>query len=113
MPFAGSAIGQNAGILANFDDWRPGSEQTKWLLIAGAHDPPCETSRGRNFGGSFLKGVTNDLGTMEACEVVKKGLHNAVRDYYLEKEEARAKIKEFFGICQREGCKPVLYYTGT
>ena len=84
--------------------------------MAGATDPPCETStrRSRNCDrkGSFLRGVTNDLGTMEASEVVKKGLHNAVRDYYLEKDEARAKIKKFFNICKRDGCKPVLYYTG-
>jgi len=44
--------------------------------------------------------------------VVKKSLHNVVRDYYLEKDEARAKIKKFFSICRRDGCKPILYYTG-
>ena len=62
--------------------------------------------------GSFLCGVTNDLATMEASEAVKKSLHNAVRDYYLEKDESRAKIKKFFSICKREGCKQILYYTG-
>ena len=92
MPFAGSAIAQNAGKLSNFDSWRPGGPQeTKWLLMAGATDPPCKTStrRTRNVDrrGSFLCGVTNDLATMEASEVVKKSLHNAVRDYYLEKDE--------------------------
>ena len=116
MAFAGSAIAQNAGRLDNFDSWRPGGPQeTKWLLMAGATDPPCETStrRTRNVdtGGSFLRGVTNDLATMEASEVVKTRLHNAVRDYYLEKDEARAKIKKFFSICKRYGCKPILYYT--
>ena len=103
MALAGSAIAQNAGRLDNFDSWRPGRQKTKWLLLAGATDPPCETStrRTRNVdrGGSFLQGVTNDLATMEACEVVKKSLHNAVRDYYLEKDEARRKINMFFGIC--------------
>ena len=29
-----------------------------------------------------------------------------------EKYEARAKIKKFFSICKRDGCKPILYYTG-
>ena len=84
--------------------------------MAGATDPPCETStrRTRNAerGGSFLRGVTNDLATMEASEVVKKSLHNAVRDYYLEKDEARTKIKKFFSICKRDECKPILYNTG-
>ena len=102
MPFAGSAIAQNAGRLYNFDSWRPGPQETKWLLMAGATDPPCETSmrrtRNADRGGSFLRGVTNDLATMEASRFVAKSLHNVVRDYYLEKDEARAKIKKFFSI---------------
>ena len=89
MSFAGSAIAQNAGKLDNFESWRPGGPQeTKWLLLSGSTDPPCETStrRTRNVerGGSFLRGVTNDLATMEASEVVTESLYNAVRDYYLE-----------------------------
>ena len=112
MPFAGSAIAQNAGRLDNFESWRPGTQETKWLLLAGATDPPCETStrRTRNVErtGSFLRGVINDLGMMEASDVVKT--YNVVRDYYLEKEDARTKIKKFFSICKRQKCQPVLYY---
>ena len=84
--------------------------------LVGATDPPCDTSTRRtrniNKNSSFLRGVTNDLATMEASKKVKKGLYNAVRDYYLEKDEARAKIKKFFSICKGDGSKPILYYTG-
>ena len=46
MPFAGSAIAQNAGKLDNFDSWRPGgAQETKWLLVAGATDPPRRVRR--------------------------------------------------------------------
>ena len=51
-----------------------------------------------------MLGVTNNLPTMEVSEVVQKSPHNAARDYYLEKDEARAKIGKFFSICKREGC---------
>jgi len=122
--FAGSAIAQNAGQLHNFDSWRPGSwgrgtgGKTKWLLIAGATNPPGEieisTRRTRNAesGGSFLRGLTNDLATMEASEVVTKSLHNVVRNYNLKKHDARTEIKDLYDICKRDGCKPILYYTG-
>ena len=117
MPFAGSAIAQGAGKLSNFDSWRPNrSVETKWLLLAGANDPPCETSdrrsRDANNGGSFLEGVTKDLVTMESSPVVKRSLHNVVRDYNLEKEEARTKIKKFLSVCKKQNSHPVLYYTG-
>lgn len=117
MSFAGSAIAQNAGKLSNFDSWRPNrAVDTKWLLLAGANDPPCEISSRRSReadkGGSFLKGVTKDLVTMESSPVVKRSLHNAVRDYNLEKEEARTKIKKFLSVCKRHKSQPVLYYTG-
>ena len=35
VAFAGSAIAQNAGRLEDFNSWRPGSQETKWLLMAG------------------------------------------------------------------------------
>ena len=114
--FAGSAIAQHAGRLDNFDEWRPGTAKTKWLLLAGANDPPCETSarrsRDADKGGSFLQGVTKDLVTMESSPVVKRSLHNVVRDYNLEKKEARTKIKKFFSMCKQQESQPVLYYTG-
>ena len=47
---------------------------------------------------------------MEASDVVKT--YNVVRDYYIDKEDARTKIKKFFSICKRDECQPVLYYTG-
>ena len=116
--FAGSAIAQHAGRLDNFDEWRPGTAKTKWLLLAGANDPPKEVeisegrSRDADKSGSFLQGVTKDLVTMESSPVVKRSLHNVVRDYTLEKEEARTKIKKFFSTCKQQERKPVLFYTG-
>ena len=117
--FAGSAIAQGAGKLSNFDSWRPGRAKTKWLLLAGANDPPMETSERRSKdadkSGSFLQGVTNELATMERGLKDLKGespLHNSVRDFYLEKEEAKTKIKKFFSMCKHQESRPVLYYTG-
>ena len=117
MPSAGSAIAQNVGKLSNFDSWRPnGSVETKWLLLAGANDPPCKTSdrrsRDADKGGSFLDGVDNDLVTMKSSPVVKQGLRNILRDFDLEKEEVRKKIKKFFFFCKQHESQPVLYYTG-
>ena len=119
--FAGSAIAQHAGRLDNFDEWRPGTAKTKWLLLAGANDPPKEVeisdrrSRDADKSGSFLQGVTKDLATMERGLKDLKGespLHNSVRDFYLEKEEAKTKIKKFFSMCKHQEVRPVLYYTG-
>ena len=53
-------------------------------------------------------GVANNLGTMKASEMVKRNLHNSVGAYYLENNEARAKIKKFFSNCKRHECKPAL-----
>ena len=118
FPFAGSAIAQRVGVLEHFDDWKPSKRATKWLLIAGASDPPCKTSRRRardidcNKASSFLHGVTKDLAKMENSHVVRTSLHNTVRDFYLEKDEAVTKLKKLFSACKRDGTKPVLYYTG-
>ena len=118
LAFAGSAIAQEVGLLKNFDDWKLSKRATKWLLIAGASDPPCKTSRRRaryidcNEESSFLHGVTKDLAKMENSLVVKKNLYNTVRDFYLEKDEAVMKLKKIFSACQKDRTKPVLYYTG-
>ena len=85
-------------------------------MLAGASDPPTniETSTRRprdSKGGRFLKGVTADLKAMEKHPLVANSIYNTVRDFYLEKEEARTKIKKLFRICKRAGHKPVIYYT--
>ena len=95
--FAGSAIAQGINQL---EDLVRGFQSTKWLLLAGASDPPCKTSTRRardcdrsvdwvfsflflwvycDRGSSFLQGVTNDLALMEKSPVVKNCLHNTVR----------------------------------
>ena len=118
MPFAGSAIGQDAGKLSNFESWKPGRQRSKWLLLAGASEPPCQISQRRSDiavdhkGDNFLHGVTNDLATMENSPVVHRDLHNVVRNFYLEKEDAVKEIKKLFSACRGENCKPILYYTG-
>ena len=61
---------------------------------------------------SFLHGVTKDLAMMESSNVVRASLHNTVRDFYLEKDEAVTKLKKLFSACKKDGTKPVLYYTG-
>ena len=80
MALAGSAITQGIGRL---EDLVPGFSSTKWLLLAGASDPPCKTSTRRardcETGSSFLQGVTKDLALMEKSSVVRNCLHNTVR----------------------------------
>ena len=39
-------------------------------------------------------------------------LWNKVMDLYLEKRDAVNKIRKFFNHCQKNGFKPMLYYTG-
>ena len=121
MAFAGSAIAQGAGKLSNFDSWRPGTEEPKWLLLAGASAPPKKVNISERRlkdvqGGSFLPGVTQDLGTMEKSPVVNgekgEGLFNTVRDYRLKKDKAMTEIKELFNYCKRNTRRPVIYYTG-
>ena len=121
MPFAGSAIAQGAGKLSTFDKWRPGKEEPKWLLLGGATEPPKKVKiserRSKDVqGGSFLPGVTQDLGTMEASPVVKgergESLYNTVRNYELEKDDAMKGIKKLFDVCKRDTRRPVIYYTG-
>ena len=80
MFLAGSAIVQGVNQL---EDLVRGFQSTKWLLLAGASDPPCKTStrRARNCdrNGTFLQGVTKDLASMENSPIVKNCLHNTVR----------------------------------
>ena len=119
--FAGSAIAQNAGKLSNFDSWRPGTEEPKWLLLAGATAPPKKVNISERRlkdvqGGSFLPGVTQDLGTMEASPAVNgergESLFNTVRNYKLSKDAAMKEIKDLFDVCKRDRRRPVIYYTG-
>ena len=112
MGFAGSAIAQNV-TFSNIS-----RSNSKWLLLSGATDPPSEiaiTSR-RNRdtrgdkSGDFLKGTARDFVNMEDKCGAK--LWNKVMDLYLEKTHAQQKIKKFFSHCQKNGYKPMLYYTG-
>ena len=84
-PFAGSAIAQGVNRLEHLVR---GFKSTKWLLLAGASDPPCKTSTRRardcDRGSSFLRGVTNDLALMERSPMVKNSLHNTIRKGFLE-----------------------------
>ena len=58
----------------------------------------------------FLKGVTYDLLNME--KAVGSKLFNTVKDLYLTKSEALAKIGNIFEACKSKKFKPLLYYTG-
>ena len=111
---AGSAVSQNVGKLKDFERWKPIAGRNKWLLLAGASNPPYKSAQRRNHGNGdlFLAGVTQDLATMEANPVVKNCLFDTVRSYYLRKEEARRKVQMLFEICKAEQSQPEIYYTG-
>ena len=118
LAFAGSAIAQNAGRLDEYDDWKPTSREPRWLLLAGATDPPKDVTiserRTRDVrgdkNGAFLRGVSRDLVNME--DAVGSKLYNTVKDLYMKKSEAISHIKKFVDHCQRNVYKPMLYYTG-
>ena len=94
--FAGSAIAQGPsdGRIDKWTEWNPAREEPLWLLLSGAMDPPRDigiskrrsrdAQGGRN--GTFLAGVTPDLGNME--KVVGTKLFNTVKDLYLTKGAA-------------------------
>ena len=109
---------QNAGKLDEFNKWKPGNQANKWLLLAGATDPPENVkisnrrNRGSDRSGSFLHGVKSDMLNMESVTCVKENLHNTVRDLYLTKDYAKIKIKKLFDICLAKKVRAVVYYTG-
>ena len=117
LKLAGSAIGQNAGLLKEFENWKPPGPKALWLLLAGATAPPKNIwiSSRRNStegGGSFLHGVSHDLTNMEGAAVVKNNLHNVVRNFSLTKEDAKWVIQKLFRECMVRKEQPVVYYTG-
>ena len=76
--YAGSALKQGVGKLSEWDQWKPTSELSyRWLLLAGATDPPKEVSvssrRSREArSGDFLEGVKHDLKNIEVgLEILK------------------------------------------
>ena len=118
MPFAGSAIAQDAGRIDQFDNWKPTSNEPRWLLLAGATDPPEDVNisdrRSRDVrgdkNGAFLRGVNRDLVNMQ--DAIGGKLYNTLQNLYMTRSEAVGHIKKFFNHCQRKGFKPMLYYTG-
>ena len=120
MSFAGSAIAQgpNVGRIDRWPLWRPTTAKPRWLLLSGATDPPTDINisdrRTRDApgdkNGQFLKGISRDLVNME--DAVGAKLFNTVKDLYLTKSDALAKIRTFFEACKPTKCHPMLYYTG-
>ncbi len=115
MPFAGSAIAQDARRLGNLDSWAPGCKDRSWLLLCGATDPPSEVQvsnrRPRNDrSGAFLFGVNLDIQNMEKS--VGPSLYNTVKNLKMKKKEAMEHIKELFDECHKLKRIPMLYYTG-
>ena len=118
--------------MSNFDTWgwrERGNlpiyhrqKKTKWLLLAGASDPPewCDISKRRprdvSKGGTFLHGTTRDLAKMERSLRKNLGetssLSNSIRDLELTKSRARDAIKSCFEKSMEDGSRPVLYYSG-
>lgn len=117
MSLAGSAIAQKAGLINTIDIWSTTLEP-RWLLLAGATNPPEDVSisdrRTRDAegdkSGAFLRGVAKDLANME--DAIGGKLYNTIKDLYMTKGEALNKITNFFYHCQRGGFKPMLYYRG-
>ena len=121
LPLAGSAIKQGVGQLVEWDQWKPspGSMLFRWLIIAGAMDPPksiiVSKRRFRDArNGAFLKGIKHDVKNVE--DIIDKLdlgiLHNTIRDLEMETEVVKKRIVTFFEKCEVEKVKPVLYYTG-
>lgn len=118
MHLAGSAIAQNVGKLDKFKEWtgwRP--RKTKWLLLAGASNPPREINISRRRdrdarSGSFLRGTSCDMNNMERHETVQYNLYNTIRDLKITKAFVKEKITGFFDTCKINDAKPVIYYTG-
>ena len=104
-----SAAGKDDGVLPALTDWA-GKAPRKWLLIAGAMDPPSgsgATSRVRDGGeksGMFLEGIELDFRHM--TKVVGSDLHNKVQDMRLKVREAKSKICDFFDECKKGECVP-------
>ena len=104
--------------LKHVEIWSPTSKPRKWLLIAGASNPPenivvsgrrpreAPTAR----SGKYLSGVNFDLAHMGRA--VETELHNIVRDFEMTKNDATERIRKFFEFCFRGNFKPMLYYTG-
>ena len=118
---AGSAIAQGpyVGRIDQWEKWNPiGTGTTKWLLLAGASDPPSgidiSDRRTRDIpgvrSGTFLSGVTRDLVNVE--DAVGNNLLNTVKDLFLTKSAAFEHIMRLFDVCKREDFHPMLYYTG-
>ena len=119
LVFAGSAIGQNAGKLEEWDSWKPMKEETLWLLMGGAMDPPksIHTSdrktRDADQSGKFLDGIALDLRNMQqALKLASLNFHNSLMDLKMSKDTAKNHLSSFFTQCQKQGVVPVVYYTG-
>ena len=114
MDLAGSAIAQKAGLMATLETWMPTPTaylKPKWLLLAGATDPPEDVSisdrRTRDAegdkSGAFLQGIIKDLANMEAAIFAIKGkLFNTIKDLYMTKKDAMNHITRFFNNRSRE-----------
>ena len=70
---AGCAKSQGIGLLKDWKSWSPfEGERTKWLLLGGALEPPCDitisrrrpTEAEQDRSGSYLHGITQDLANM-------------------------------------------------
>lgn len=104
------------------DKWKLfGNVQSRWLLLAGASDPPSEIKvserrkKRTEKDSAFLPGIRWDIFNME--KKVTRGkkacsLFNTVRNLFLTKEEACREIKRLFDECKEGKLQPRLYYTG-
>jgi len=122
---AGSAIAQgpNVGRVDKWDEWRPTPHRTKWLILAGASDPPNNvyTSDRRprdkpsDKAGKFLHGINRDFVNIE--DTIDKGsqlltFHNRLNSLDASRQDVFTKIKNLFDVCKKDKTQPVLYYTG-
>ncbi len=111
MPSTALKVRQiSAGKLEDFDTWKPYTGAYRWMLVAGGSSPPgnVKFSARRHAGAraaeiTFLHGVSHDFMHMESVDLVKKNLHNVLRDLEMKRLDLLDKIESFFRACRQAG----------
>lgn len=110
---------QEAGVLnateRRYADSKCGGGE-RWLLLAGAMNPPtgtnaCEReSASGEKSGNFLSGVSADINHMQ--KKIGGDLCDILFDLKCTTRQAKDKIRSFMVACKGSDKHPVLYYTG-
>ena len=109
----------NFGRIRHWDDWKPTTAETKWLLLSGSSDPPRTVlvskrrSRGDSKDSPFLRGMYRDFENMtEALAKKELEMLNSLSNWEITKADAKEQFKKIFDACKKDGKQAVIYYTG-